>query len=183
MLGGSQFRLRQGFRPQAKTLARRTRAAPPCGDPVLRVSTSPYASGQTFFFGTRGFFLCSAEVNSACAKVFAPRRKHLYGAPAPPRLAGPLFCGCPLPRMPLVRPSFLVSLSYFYARRKSIPFFTKVPRFLPGPKPPSRREPQTVEKPRVNARRADDLASPKSPRQSFSIRGWKNKSNLFFSGT
>ena len=35
MLGGSQFRLRQGFRPQAKTLVRRTRAAPPCGGPCF----------------------------------------------------------------------------------------------------------------------------------------------------
>ena len=150
---------------------------------VTRSKKEGLTSGQAFFFGILKLFLCSAEVNSACAKVFAPRRKHLYGAPAPPRLAGPLFCGCPLPRMPLVRPSFLVSLSYFYARRKSIPLCTKVPRFLPGPKPPSRREPQTVEKPRVNARRTDDLTSSKSPRQSFSIRGWKNKSNLFFSGT
>ena len=41
---------------------------------------------------------------------------------------------------------------------------------------------QTVEKAHVNARRADDLASSKSPRQSFSIRGWKNKSKSVFFG-
>ena len=77
MLAGSQFRLRQGFRPQAKTLVRRTRAAPPCGAPVLRVSTSPYASGQAFFFGILKLFLCSAEVNSALhqGSPFSPRPK------------------------------------------------------------------------------------------------------------
>ena len=41
---------------------------------------------------------------------------------------------------------------------------------------------QTVEKAHVNARRADDLASSKSPRQSFSIRGWKNKLKSVFFG-
>ena len=86
------------------------------------------------------FFYARRKSIPLCAKVFAPRRKHLYGAPAPPRLAGPLFCGCPLPRMPLVRPSCLVSVSFFYARRKSIPLCAKVSRFLPGPKPPSGRE-------------------------------------------
>ena len=56
---------------------------------VTRSKKEGLTSGQAFFFGIPKLFLCSAEVNSACAKVFAPRRKHLYGAPAPPRLAGP----------------------------------------------------------------------------------------------
>ena len=43
------------------------------------------------------------------------------------------------------------------------------------PRPPCVKGAQTVEKPHVNARRTDDLASSKSPRQSFSIRRWKNK--------
>ena len=64
---------------------------------VTRSKKEGLTSGQTFFFGIREFFLCSAEVNSACAKVFAPRRKHLYGAPAPPRLAGTPWCGNSLP--------------------------------------------------------------------------------------
>ena len=34
MLGGSEFRLRQGF-AWGKTLVRRKSAAPPCGAPVL----------------------------------------------------------------------------------------------------------------------------------------------------
>ena len=41
---------------------------------------------------------------------------------------------------------------------------------------------QMVEEPRINARRTDDLASSKSPRQSFSIRRWKNKSKSVFFG-
>ena len=50
------------------------------------------------------------------------------------------------------------------------------------PRPPCVKGAQTVEKPHVNARRTDDLASSKSPRQSFSIRRWKNKLKSVFFG-
>ena len=42
--------------------------------------------------------------------------------------------------------------------------------------------PQAAEKPCVNVRRTDDLASSKSPRQSFPIRRWENKLKSVFFG-
>ena len=44
-----------------------------------------------FLFGYLGILKCSAEVNSASAKVL-PAAKRLYGAKAPPRRAGPRSC-------------------------------------------------------------------------------------------
>ena len=44
--------------------------------------------GVVLFSGYREKLKCSAEVNSACAKVLGSGPKHLYGANAPPRCAG-----------------------------------------------------------------------------------------------
>ena len=72
---------------------------------LLRPDASSHAGGHWFessslhhkkatpdgcglFYGIRGNLKCSAEVNSASAKVL-PAAKRLYGANVPPRCAGP----------------------------------------------------------------------------------------------
>ena len=108
--GGSEFRLRQGFRSGKNTCTAHC-AAPRCGAPgkmkmpvySSNLSTARNASvgictlprDRIFFLPHRmfhpvgtPFFTCAAEVNSACAKVFAPA-KTLVRRIAPPRAAGP----------------------------------------------------------------------------------------------
>ena len=97
MLGGSEFRLRQGF-ACGKTLVRRKSADPPCGAPVLSGIYSlrtRHKNNHTvrcgYFYGILRYFKCSGQVNCPCAKVL-PAAKRLYGAKAPPRCAGPQSC-------------------------------------------------------------------------------------------
>ena len=46
--------------------------------------------GTSFFFGIRKLFQCSPEVNSGCAKVFAPGENTCTAHPRRPALRGPM---------------------------------------------------------------------------------------------